>query len=352
MFFLFKVNSLDIQCKLVNNSPKSMGEFEHFLNAAKKGSDKYKTTGVAFAYWIHKRSNGNPSYLEAFRYFEILDTLLIIYGPDEDISSIIESSVMYKAVIAKSFVSPEKQFPTIDLNTIACFKCDKIIVLNDPSLSLFKNNMNAPIRINNLTSNWPALTKWNSPSFWISSAGHRFFPVEIGNNYLSENWKQDIIQLKYYFDKYIFNPDPENIAYIAQHNWLHQIPSLSHDFSVPDLCEIFLDPNQNSPLIHMWFGMKNTFSPLHFDKYDNIFTQITGYKYFLLVDPKLFKIIQDGTGNNTCNIDREKLLESLNMHNIPYHEIILNPGDSLYIPKNWWHQVKSLSFSISISFWF
>lgn len=342
---------LDLQCDS-STSPKSMAEFEYAMNAAKIGSEEFKATGVAFAFWIFKHSKDDPSYLDALKYFEILDTLLIVYGPDEDINNIIQNSENYQAVISENFDSTKKEFPSIDSNSILSVKHNGIIILNDPSLSLFKKNMVAPILIKDLISDWPALTKWKSPSFWLNTAGHRFFPVEIGKNYLSENWKQDIMQLKQYFDNYIFSTDPENIAYIAQHNWLHQIPSLSQDFSTPDLCEIYLNPNQDRPLIHMWFGIKGAFSPLHFDKYNNIFTQIVGYKYFLLVDPRFSEVIKNGSDNNTCTIESENLFNFLNLRNIPYNEIILKPGDSLFIPKNWWHQVKSLSFSISISFWF
>ena len=259
---------------------------------------------------------------------------------------------MLKDIVCQNLYSVEREFPLADLSILSTLKHSHILTLKDPTLSLFKFNMANPILIQELISNWPALTKWKSPSFWISSAGHRFFPVEIGNNYLSEDWKQEIIQLNEYFENYVFKADPDNIAYIAQHNWLYQLPSLSQDFTVPDLCDIFLNSIQDRPLIHMWFGMKNTMSPLHFDNYNNIFTQITGYKHILLVDPKFSTAIANGSNSNTCNIESVNLLNFLLMKNIPYHELILKPGESLYIPKFWWHQVKSISFSISISFWF
>jgi hypothetical protein len=34
-----------------------------------------------------------------------------------------------------------------------------------------------------------------------------------------------------------------------------------------------------------------------------------------------------------------------------YCETILAPGDCLYIPRGWWHYVRSLSPSFSVSFW-
>lgn len=355
MIFLYlNFNSLEYYFQLVYNRATSMNEFEILLGATNAGSVEYRSTRIAFAYWIHIRSNSSISisYLEAFKYFEILDTLLIVYGPNDDVSKVIEVSTKLKHIVFQNFNSARNEFPTTDFDMITTTKHDKILTLSDPSLSLFKTNMNSPLLIQKLITLWPALTKWKNPSFWIKCAGHRFFPVEIGDSYLSEGWKQDIIQLNDYFEKYVFITDPNNIAYIAQHNWLHQIPSLSQDFAVPDLCDIFLDSNQDRPFVHMWFGMKNTCSPLHFDKYNNIFTQVAGYKYIILVDPKFSTLIPKGPDNNSCIIQHDNLLNFLDMHNISYHELIVKPGDSLYIPKYWWHQVKSLSFSISISFWF
>ncbi|PSN73550.1 Clavaminate synthase-like protein [Corynespora cassiicola Philippines] len=35
----------------------------------------------------------------------------------------------------------------------------------------------------------------------------------------------------------------------------------------------------------------------------------------------------------------------------PYRECVLGPGECLYIPAGWWHYVRSLSPSFSVSFW-
>lgn len=36
---------------------------------------------------------------------------------------------------------------------------------------------------------------------------------------------------------------------------------------------------------------------------------------------------------------------------LTYYEVILAPGDAIYIPPKWWHYAKSLSISFSVSFW-
>jgi len=35
-----------------------------------------------------------------------------------------------------------------------------------------------------------------------------------------------------------------------------------------------------------------------------------------------------------------------------YLECVLHEGECLYIPIGWWHYVRSLSVSFSVSFWF
>jgi ribosomal protein L16 Arg81 hydroxylase len=38
------------------------------------------------------------------------------------------------------------------------------------------------------------------------------------------------------------------------------------------------------------------------------------------------------------------------LNNISAMEVILNPGDTIFIPIAWWHRVESLDVSISLSF--
>jgi len=51
---------------------------------------------------------------------------------------------------------------------------------------------------------------------------------------------------------------------------------------------------------------------------------------------------------NVEDIDCERFPE---FSKAPYFECILNEGEMLYIPEKWWHYVRSLSVSFSVSFW-
>jgi lysine-specific demethylase 8 len=36
---------------------------------------------------------------------------------------------------------------------------------------------------------------------------------------------------------------------------------------------------------------------------------------------------------------------------VPYVDVVLEPGDMLYVPPRWWHYVQSMDRSCSVSFW-
>ena len=36
---------------------------------------------------------------------------------------------------------------------------------------------------------------------------------------------------------------------------------------------------------------------------------------------------------------------------LPFTDCVLEPGQMLYVPPTWWHYVKALAISFSVSFW-
>lgn len=252
-----------------------------------------------------------------------------------------------------------------------------------------------PVIISGALNNWPALDErpWKSPAYLMEQTigGNRLVPIETGRTYVDEGWGQRIVAFKEFMEDYVLvDPKSPNatMGYLAQHNLFAQLPALRNDICIPDYCWVDAPPphfssplaEQHSklpkldePLLNAWFGPGGTISPLHTDPYHNILAQVVGRKYVRLYPPvESFKVyprgIEEGGVDmqNTSEVD-VGLLEgwdgsdeerSVAHEKFPlfseakFVDCILEEGECLYIPLGWWHYVRSLSVSFSVSFWF
>lgn len=289
-------------------------------------------------------------------------------------------------------------------------RCNKL------SLSAFQKKLSsaathAPLVIENAIQHWPALAErsWDKPKYLLDRTlgGRRLVPVETGRSYTDSGWGQKISTFRdflktYMLDCHTATQDRPQTGYLAQHDLFAQIPSLRADISIPDLC--FCDPAPNplpnikettkleDPLLNAWFGPQGTISPLHTDPYHNILAQVVGYKYVRLYAPseteRLHPRGMDENGvdmSNTSLVDLDEAMDAFpeigyksngdagqeeesdeavrekreqfeerfpGFKDAQYVECYLGPGDCLYLPPGWWHYVRSLASSFSVSFWF
>ncbi len=105
-----------------------------------------------------------------------------------------------------------------------------------------------------------------------------------------------------------------------------------------------------------WLGPAGTVTPLHCDYDDNIFAQIWGTKRIFLSPPHHDEFLYTNEANailfgspfNPEAPDFEKFPLARQASMI---ECIVNPGELLYVPAGWYHQVRALTFSLSSNRW-
>lgn len=290
-------------------------------------------------------------------------------------------------------------------------RCDAVS-LSVFQKKLSSSATHTPLILEHAIQHWPALSErpWSDPNYLLKRTlgGRRLVPVETGRSYTDSNWGQRIITFKEFMTKYMLgdkklSQDKPQTGYLAQHDLFAQIPSLRADISIPDFC--YCDPAPHSlehikdtpkledPLLNAWFGPKGTISPLHTDPYHNILAQVVGYKYVRLYAPDQTEWLHprsvDENGvdmSNTSLVDLDEAMQvfpeiaSERAHKdssdfqgndeddaqsrqrfetrfpgfatAKYIEGVIGPGECLYLPPGWWHYVKSLSPSFSVSFWF
>jgi hypothetical protein len=105
-----------------------------------------------------------------------------------------------------------------------------------------------------------------------------------------------------------------------------------------------------------WLGPARTVTPLHCDYDDNIFAQIWGRKRIFLAPPHHDEFLYPREANPVLfgspfdpeapDFDAFPLARQAAIA-----EVVVEPGDMLYVPAGWYHQVRALSFSLSSNRW-
>lgn len=142
--------------------------------------------------------------------------------------------------------------------------------------------------------------------------------------------------------------------YIQQQNIATEFPELLADIDRPFL----LNQWKVIDFTNIWIGGKGCRTPLHYDMHDNFLVQVSGRKRIDLFSPDQSGNLYPAAGDILQHCSRVNVFAP-DFGSYPLYEeaerqklqIILEAGDTLYIPAKWWHAVESLEPSISVNFW-
>ncbi|XP_069842445.1 bifunctional peptidase and arginyl-hydroxylase JMJD5 [Dendropsophus ebraccatus] len=239
--------------------------------------------------------------------------------------------------------------PTLHIDrTIPTVRC--------PSLEYFRQNYlipQKPVILEGVIDHWPCMNKW-SVEYLKKVAGCRTVPVELGSRYTDAEWSQTLMTVNEFITNYILD-QPARRGYLAQHQLFEQIRELKDDIGIPDYCCLG-EGDEDDITINAWFGPAGTVSPLHQDPQQNFLAQIVGRKYLRLYsvsETEHLYPFDSSLLHNTSQVD----IENPDTDKFPdfvkavHQECILCPGQILFIPVKWWHYVRALDISFSVSFW-
>jgi hypothetical protein len=217
-----------------------------------------------------------------------------------------------------------------------------------------------PVLVRQAMKDAPAIQKWTDWSYLESVVDmEALCHVEIGGNYAQSNraelrFGDYLAYLQFFEEKYGRSggePSPEDLVYLAQNDIVR---GLDQDFELPSFVSELGEGKTYS--VMMWIGPHGCVSPLHFDPLDNAFMQFVGKKKALLYPPGTH--VYAGDGGNQENTSPINFEEPLDLDEYPQLEELppalvctIAPGDLLYMPRKWWHQVRTVENSLSINAW-
>ncbi|KFM79069.1 tRNA wybutosine-synthesizing protein 5, partial [Stegodyphus mimosarum] len=127
-----------------------------------------------------------------------------------------------------------------------------------------------------------------------------------------------------------------------------QFPPLSEDIVFPH----FVPENQIFSSIFR-IASEGLSIWTHYDVMDNALIQVKGRKHAVLFPPTdVLSLYLKGDKSEVLNIDNPDLNKFPKFQDAVRHECSLLPGDVLYIPALWFHNMKYLDFGIAVNvFW-
>jgi|GEM_PF-305560 len=213
---------------------------------------------------------------------------------------------------------------------------------------------NTPVILIGMIHDWPALSLW-SPDYLKAKYGESWVEVQTNRNSdpnyeINTDRHQQTVRLKDYADWVVSGGETNDFYMVANNGNLDRedLKSLLDDI---EMLPEFLDASKASQHVFFWFGPAGTITPLHHDPMNLMMAHIWGRKRWRLISPEETPLLYNNVG-----VFSEVDLENPDLEKYPLFkgvrviEAVLEPGEIIFVPVGWWHQVKGLDPSIALSF--
>ena len=217
--------------------------------------------------------------------------------------------------------------------------------------------MNRPVILTGEMKDWPALKLW-TPGYLRAKVGSRMVEHQ-GDRNADPHFEMDkdahrrIAPFDVFMDRITAGPTG-NDAYITAYNSARNRDALSVLHEDLGLFEKLMDPDAADPHGMMWIGPAGTLTALHHDLTNNLIAQVVGRKRLLVLaasevgrvynDVRVFSRITD------LEVPAIDAAAFPRLAGARVYEVILEPGEAIFMPFAWWHQVRSLDFSVTLTF--
>jgi hypothetical protein len=213
---------------------------------------------------------------------------------------------------------------------------------------------NWPVILSGELADWPALSLW-TPEYLTEQVGGAIIEYQGGR---SSNDRFELEKDRHRrtapFDDFIWMiRERGNDAYLTAYNsgaTAEALRPLRADLGRIDKL-LAHGPEADEGML--WIGPAGTFTPLHHDLTNNLLVQIAGRKRIVMAPPsetpKLANAVHVFSEAGDLLSDEARARFPA-LADVRKAELVLEPGEILFLPIGWWHQVEALDFSISATY--
>jgi len=204
-----------------------------------------------------------------------------------------------------------------------------------------------PAVIDDFAASWPALQRW-APEALAERVGDRTVRVydasfgEPGRNYMRN---VDSMPFARYLQQVL---EQGRDLRMFLYNISRQVPELLDDIEFPLIGQRF-----SRKFVFTFFGCKGSTTPLHYDiDMGQVFhTVIRGRRRVRLFAPDQSRALYQHpfTVRSYVDLDDPDPAAWPALTRAEGHEVVLQPGQTLYMPPGWWHEFHYLDAGIGVS---
>lgn len=170
------------------------------------------------------------------------------------------------------------------------------------------------------------------------------------------NFQREVALFGGLLDELLVHADKSAVPalYLGSTELEASFPGLHHDNDLPSL-------RRHNPQVSLWLGNRTVVAP-HFDLPDNIACVVSGRRRFTLFPPEQVANLYVGPLDLTpagqpislVDLRRPDLTRFPRYADALLHAqtVVLDPGDGIFIPSQWWHGVEGLEpVNALVNFW-
>lgn len=143
----------------------------------------------------------------------------------------------------------------------------------------------------------------------------------------------DLLQLMH-------DTEGDDVYGVGRNDVLEALPDLKSELGT-------LPGMAGEPHARLWIGPAGTYTPLHHDQSAAWLVQRVGRKRVWIASPLEPALFDTAVGVFNRHDARRQVTGDL--AEVHWWEVVIEPGDAVFLPAGWWHQVLAETASVSVS---